>query len=330
MMKTMIDAVYLGIYSQRKVSKVLNCCFDQEQRKEIDSAIYFGEESNTDFYQSIEKLGNYDQNSLITEDPYIEKLNNGSPEWNRLSEITECLKRNVPSGSLTNYSYRFVLLKSDTSDGYLLHFIPIYRGAKMVNRNWKWEIKNFIKNRTGTARVALTVDFDKSDSLNLDYRVVTSIRVVFDKSQNLVRATDYVWNVNGHEYLFKLHEINKTYAKDVIERFSQHRPGFLVSSDNYEVNFPSTDELFATVENDLRTINRLAKYHGGADDFTMDKVREANSRLKEKDRVQIDDKQKTITVDKRCIGTFTALIHNLLLERLISGDVEIPFKNYHD
>lgn len=183
MMKTMIDAVYLGIYSQRKISKVLNCCFDKEQRKEIDSAIYFGEESNTDFYQSIEKLGDYDQNSLITEDPYIDRLNNESPEWDRLSEITECLNRNVPAGSLTNDSYRFVLLKSNTKDGYLLHFIPIYRGAKMVNRNWKWKIKDLIKNKTGTAHVALTVDFDKSDSLNLDYRVVTSIRVVFDKSQ---------------------------------------------------------------------------------------------------------------------------------------------------
>lgn len=130
--------------------------------------------------------------------------------------------------------------------------------------------------------------------------------------------------------MFKLHEINKTCAKNVIEKFSQHSPDFLVSSDNYEVNFPPTDELFAIVENDLRTINRLAKYQGGADDFAIDKVREANSRLEKEDRVRIDDKQKTITVDKRCIGTFTALIHNLLLERLISGDVEIPFKNYHD
>lgn len=58
-------------------------------------------------------------------------------------------------------------------------------------------------------------------------------------------------------------------------------------------------------------------------------MKAANERLRPIDRVQIDDDQKTITVNKDCIGTFTALIHNLLLERLISGDVEIPFKNHH-
>ncbi|KRK97050.1 hypothetical protein FD04_GL001910 [Secundilactobacillus odoratitofui DSM 19909 = JCM 15043] len=325
----MIDTVYLGIYGRSKIDSVLNCCFSQQLCTEIDKSLYYGQKDNEDFYQATDQLGIFDQNSLITEDPYKECLSEESPEWKALLQITEGIERNIPSNGLVDESYRFVALKSNTADGYLLHLIPIYRGAKMINKTLGWKIKDLLTGQMGTAHVPLTVDFDKASSLNLDYCVVTTFRITLDDSQKLLSATEYVWNVTGHEYLFKLHEANRQIAKKIIGEFAAHSDGFLVSSDKYQVSLPDTEELFAVVKDDLRTINRLAKYRGGADDFDISKVKAANEKLNSVDRVLINDEKKTITVNKECIGTFTALIHNLLLERLISGDVEIPFKNHH-
>lgn len=258
----MIDSVYLGIYGRSKISSVLNCCFNQKLCEEIDSSIFFGRNGNTDFCQAIDQLEMYNQNSLISEDPYKENISEESPEWKSLLQITECIGRNIPSKNLEDDSYRFVALRSNTEDGYLLHLIPIYRGAKMINRSLGWKIKDLFSGQTGTAHVALTVDFDKASSINLDYCVVTTFRIVLDDSQKLLSAIEYVWNVNGHEYMFKLHEANKQNAKKVITNFASHSDGYLVSSDNYQVSLPGANELFAVFENDIRTVNRLAKYRG--------------------------------------------------------------------
>ena len=57
---------------------------------------------------------------------------------------------------------------------------------------------------------------------------------------------------------------------------------------------------------------------------TIDQIKQAVNRLNEDLRVAFDDENNTILVTPETAKTFVGIINNIIVERLISGDIEIP------
>lgn len=324
-----INNAFLVSYSNDNVNRVINIGLNTVAKTKLASSVFFGNPEVKDFEEASKSLENFNENALIGEDPYVETLTKESSEWLTIQKVVNGITNNTQIKKLKAPNYRFIVLEEIKQYGYLLHIIPIERGAKIVNKSFSWRIVGAVLGSVGTNTEDVVAEFDDKPFINLNFKIITTVQVVLDDEEKIIKSmTQFVYCVNEHQYAFKLHEINQEKAKRNLENFANNIANYSISKENYSVEVKDYQKIFARVKDEARTVNRLAKYSGGAKDFGLAKIKQANNLLAAKDRVSIDDDNKKIVVDEHCIGTFTALIHNLLLQRLISGDIEIPFKNY--
>lgn len=140
----------------------------------------------------------------------------------------------------------------------------------------------------------------------------------------LERATKklFVYDVNKFESMLTLNENRKAKSQAVISKFINGE--YTISTSNY--NFKGLDDsnvkqkLFSSA----RAIRRLSKYSEPENHYTIDQIKQAVNRLNEDLRVTFDDENNAILVTPETAKTFVGIINNIIVERLISGDIEIP------
>jgi len=130
----------------------------------------------------------------------------------------------------------------------------------------------------------------------------------------------FVYDVNQFETMLTLNENQKAKSKAVINKFANG--DYTISS--YEVKGLDeknvTDELY----NSARAVRRLSKYSQNNSSYSIEKVKEAVSHLqKDELKVEFDDENSQIIVKKENVKTFVAIIHDSIVKRLISGEVEL-------
>ena len=70
-------------------------------------------------------------------------------------------------------------------------------------------------------------------------------------------------------------------------------------------------------------MRRLSKYSHNNDNYEISKVKEAVDKLDKDKRVIFDDNKKQIHVSPNSAKTFVGIIYNSIVERLISGEIEV-------
>ncbi|MFS0616040.1 hypothetical protein [Lederbergia ruris] len=118
-----------------------------------------------------------------------------------------------------------------------------------------------------------------------------------------------------------MNENQKAKSRAVLNTFSQGQ--YKISLESYTFSGLDNQDVYQNLSMSKRAIRRLAKYQPPEEEYSIVQIKEAVNKLDEDLRVTFDDVQKTINVNPNTAKTFVGIIHNSIVQRLISGEVEI-------
>ncbi|KZK10384.1 hypothetical protein [Lactococcus cremoris] len=157
----------------------------------------------------------------------------------------------------------------------------------------------------------------KNNTVEIDYgvHIPCEITAVLEKENSRL----YVMNVLGFENMLGLKYAKKEQAEEVLKSFLAGN--LTIGKEEYKVSFQEYDKIHSTDMVKARNINRLSSYKDGQADFEIEKIKNAVNKLQENQRVEFKDKEIIVNSDN--FRTFTAILHNSIVLRLISGDYNI-------
>lgn len=130
-----------------------------------------------------------------------------------------------------------------------------------------------------------------------------------------------VYDVNRFESMLTLSENRKAKSKAVLDRFIAKE--YLISSEGYTFTGLDSNEVQQNLYTSNRSIRRLSKYQPSQEKYPIRQIKEAVEKLDSNLRVTFDDDKQVINITPDTAKTFVGIIHNSIVQRLISGEVEI-------
>lgn len=131
----------------------------------------------------------------------------------------------------------------------------------------------------------------------------------------------YVYDVNKFENMLTLNENQKAKSQAILNKFAQGE--YKISSEEYSFKGLDSPDVQQKLHMSSRAIRRLSKYQPSEDSYSIEQIKRAVDKLDSDLRVTFDDDNKVINVSENTAKTFVGIIHNSIVLRLISGDVEI-------
>lgn len=254
----------------------------------------------------IEDIPYFVEMNDIKEDSYLNDFKNViigllNPEGTT-PKVLQLKKRGKDKNEIENFEenegIKFFIIVGQES----VYFLHVSRNAMIKNIPF---LKMSVTNQSTMIQVDRGVKFPQFITARLDRN-----------SNNL-----FVYEVDNFEAMLMMNENKKEKSKSVVKKFKNDQ--YKVSKEEYSVK--GLDD--KGVENNLfsskRAVRRLAKYDEKIEHFEIGKIEKAIKRLDEKKQVRIDHEKKAIYVTPDSAKTFVGIIHNVIVERLISGKVEI-------
>lgn len=136
-----------------------------------------------------------------------------------------------------------------------------------------------------------------------------------------LNQTLYVYDVNRFESMLTINENRKAKSQAVITKFVNG--DYTISDSQYRFEGLDQDVVKQKLFSSARAVRRLSKYTEPSTSYSIDKIKLAVDRLDEGLRVDFDDTSRIIRVTPETAKTFVGIINNVIVERLISGEVEI-------
>lgn len=255
-------------------------------------------------------------NALIEDIPYyidFDEILEESYLYNFKSEIEKCMNNQVVS--FIQFSYfsnkpervinfeesegiKFLIAQDENS----LYFLSIARNAVIKN---KPIVSMSITQHSTVVNVPKGIQLPHAVTARLD--------------RNTKRL--YVYNVNNFESMLTLNENRKAKSQATINKFITGE--YTVSSDNYRFLGLDNNLVSQKLSSSARSVRRLSKYNIPQTSHPISQIKEAVEKLDESLKVNFDDKNKTITITPDSAKTFVGIIHNSIVQRLISGEIEI-------
>lgn len=132
----------------------------------------------------------------------------------------------------------------------------------------------------------------------------------------------YVHNVFQFERMLHLHEAYKEMANKQINMFVQGQN--YVGKESYTVKGLDNPEVKEIIFNRVRHTKRIAEFNKEQSNYPIQNIKEAVEMLpNKKDHVKFCNENKKIKVNKKNVGTFVAIVHDSIVRRMISGEVEV-------
>lgn len=295
-----LHRIYLLQTGNSERTAIFNCFEDDLNRKR-------------DLEQSMDKLNG---NALIDDIPYyvsLEDIKEESYLHPFKEKVEEILGNNPPTviqfsnnpvriGEITNLEenegVKFIIAQSDDC----LYFL--YAPSNSI-----------IKNR-------LIISFSITENSTI-LKVPKGIQIppAITAKYNCADKKLYVYDVNRFESMLTLNENQKAKSQAVLNKFIQSQ--YKISSENYTFKGLDNQEVQQKLHMSNRAIRRLSKYQPSQENYSIDRIKEAVSRLDADLRVTFDDVSKVINVTPDTAKTFVGIIHNSIVQRLISGEIEI-------
>lgn len=243
----------------------------------------------TEYYLDLEYIGEedllYNVSKLLGKENLLQEAD--------VLKLDESRLKNLKSNK---ESVRFFVIELD--EEYL--FLAVNSRATIKGRN-------FLNLSVGS----------KNNTIEIDYgvHIPCEITAVLEKENSRL----YVMNVLGFENMLGLKYAKKEQAEEVLKSFLAGN--LTIGKEEYKVSFQEYDKIHSTDMVKARNINRLSSYKDGQADFEIEKIKNAVNKLQENQRVEFKDKE--IIVNSENFRTFTAILHNSIVLRLISGDYNI-------
>lgn len=297
-----LHRVYLLHTGDTERKAIYNCFKDDLDRKEATES-------------SMEKLNG---NALIDDIPYHINLIDITPQGylNPFKEtVEEIINDNPPtviqfsknplkSGEIKtfeeNEGIKFIIAQSNDN----LYFLQAPSNS-------------IIKNR-----LLMTLSITENSSV---VQVPKGIQIPSSVTAKLTCSDKklYVYDVNKFESMLTLNENQKAKSQAVLNKFVQGE--YKISSEDYSFKGLDAHDVQQKLHMSSRAMRRLAKYQPSADNYSIEQIKQAVNKLDEELRVIFDDDNKIIKVNENTAKTFVGIIHNSIVLRLISGEVEITF-----
>lgn len=121
--------------------------------------------------------------------------------------------------------------------------------------------------------------------------------------------------------MLTINENRKAKSQAVITKFVNG--DYTISDSQYRFEGLDQDVVKQKLFSSARAVRRLSKYTEPSTSYSIDKIKLAVDRLDEGLRVDFDDTSRIIRVTPETAKTFVGIINNVIVERLISGEVEI-------
>lgn len=295
----------LGIRQKNGNTNIVSLSNNDKVSSSIESEI--SENYSELNYQMVEA---FDSTSLIDETEYYLDLKTIN-ESNLLYNVSELLGKNdllVQADVLKLDSSRLKNLKSNKES---VRFFVIELDEEYlflaVNSRATIKGRNFLNLSVGS----------KDNTVEIDYGVHIPCEITAVLEKESLRL--YVMNVLGFENMLGLKYAKKEQAEKVLNNFLGGN--LTIGKEKYKVSFQEYDKIHNEAMKKARNINRLSSYQDGQADFEIEKIKSAVNKLQENQRVEF--KKDEIIVNSENFKTFTAILHNSIVLRLISGDYNI-------
>ncbi|ECL0113037.1 hypothetical protein FJS18_12170 [Listeria monocytogenes] len=308
------DNAWVGINKNKKLDRIQLLHLSQKDRDKIVAEI-----ENISELAGKKELKKYSTDSLLFEDGYyidLEELpvNNLLEDFvNRfLMKTTLSVYDNIiPTSDNTNCDgkldldkdkFKFILLESDTDCLFLpIQSRGVVKGGSILN----------------IPKVFTTGNKSVLYDIGAGITVPTTVCAQYDKNSGCL----YVFDNVDFEMMLGTFEQKKALAKENLLHFKERN--FKVAAEKYSVKFDGYDKIEEAILNQKRPTIRLSKYKESGTEFTIDRIREAVERLPITDQVSICSENRIIEVNEDNYKTFIAIIHDSIVERLISRDIAL-------
>lgn len=252
----------------------------------------------------IEDLPYYVDFNTIDKESYLhefkEKINELST--NKSIKVVEFTKQILGNGEISNFEekegIKFLIIQKKDS----LIFLSISNNAILKNQS------------------ILTLSINKNSTLTevpKGVQIPPAVTARLDLNKDRL----FVYDVNKFEQMLTLNENRKAKSKATIKKFQNGT--FKVSKDKYTIVGLDNDKVEQQLLESARSMRRLSKYSHNNDNYEISKVKEAVDKLDKDKRVIFDDDKKQIQVSPNSAKTFVGIIYNSIVERLISGEIEV-------
>lgn len=131
----------------------------------------------------------------------------------------------------------------------------------------------------------------------------------------------YVYKPFDFDKMLYLHEASKEKAIANMEHFQSGK--LTVGKEGYTVKGFEKDIVREKIMTSVRSITRIAKYDGSDSQESIEVIENVMDKLEVDDRLKFDHKDKKIITNEYNYKTFVGVIHDSIVQRLISGDINI-------
>ncbi|PTJ30777.1 hypothetical protein BU026_11210 [Staphylococcus simulans] len=310
-----IERIYICTSKHSKLNRIFLLQTSDDEKTRIFSVF---KDSLEQKKSEEDDMGKLNAKSLIEDIPYFIYLHDIKEDdylYNfklKINELVEHQEKEVitfnrkikGNGEVTNFEenegIKFLVVQDKTS----LYFLSISNNAVLKNKS----ILNISINENSTITT-----FPKG------VQIPPSVTARLERNTNKL----FVYDVNRFEQMLTLNENRKAKSRKTLSNFINGT--YTVSKNNYIVRGLDDKKVKQQLLESARASRRLSKYTDIDDNYDIDKVKKAVSKLEERSRVKFDDNNKTIIVNQDSAKTFVAIIYNSIVERLITEEVETLF-----
>ncbi|HHF7032422.1 hypothetical protein [Streptococcus mutans] len=252
----------------------------------------------------------FNKNSLIEELTYFVDLGNLS-EDNYLFPFYNVVKQDnliVEAEQIKLSSQEFIKIeKSQERIGFLL--IELEEEYLLLAIPARGTIKNKTYMRLDIGSKANIVD------MHYGVPIPTDITAVIRKKDFRL----FVLNVLDFERMIGLKQAKLEKAEQCLKDFENGV--HTIGQEKWKVTFENMNGIKANLSKRLRNINRLSDYDESQVNYSIQNIERAVNKLQEDKRIKFQNEKIFVTQDS--FNTFTAILHDGIVQRVLSGDYDI-------
>ncbi|WP_239256254.1 hypothetical protein [Listeria ilorinensis] len=305
-----MENVWVGVYKNNKLNRLLQVPLTNEVLNDI--------KANLDEVQDKNELILYSNEALVLDCGY--KINCSEiNEKHFLSQFKDIFYINTIDEGLGVLNFKRNGEKHISREE-IIRFLLINSEEKMLIL--AIEIRGIVRKKHFLDLTRFKDKHDDTGNQNIIYEIDYGIPVPkcicaeYDKVDDIF----YVYDNESLEKLIGSFEERKKRAINTLDDFKSHKNK--IGLEEYKVNFNDYEIIKSKVENSNRTSTRLSKYQHDKK-YSIEQIKGAIQRLPEEKQLYFDRRSQSIEVNSKNYETFIAVLHNSIIERLISGDVDI-------
>jgi len=131
----------------------------------------------------------------------------------------------------------------------------------------------------------------------------------------------YVYKPFDFDKMLYLHEASKEKAKANMGQFQTGK--LTIGKEGYTVKGFEKEIVREKIMTSVRSINRIAKYDGSDSQESIEVIEKVMEKLEIDDQLEFDHDGKKVITNEYNYKTFVGVIHDSIVQRLISGDINI-------